>query len=307
MRPAWTVRSFTAIAAGFELPGPLGAAPQVSADPDPGRPDHDQALAQPTPDESAPIEGALPVADSTGSAVSRDVRATFTGGADAGICLHAILEEADFARGHEPTRVADRLRRHHIDADPHAVVRWLDTVLRCDLADPAQAFWCVADVDADAAVREMPFTLGAADCDDARLAEIVAREFPLPPLPSTGWRGFLDGFIDLVVRHHGLWWILDWKSNRLGERASDYSDEAMGQSIQQHGYALQFCLYALALHRTLRMRLPDYDYERDFGGVRYLFLRGIEAGGARTGIYRARPTRALIEALDLALGEADRR
>ncbi|MCD2476460.1 hypothetical protein LRN56_16875, partial [Staphylococcus aureus] len=55
--------------------------------------------------------------------------------------------------------------------------------------------------------------------------------------------------------------------------------------------------YTLALHRHLRVRLADYDYDRHIGGVLYLFLRGIDGSGEH-GVHRWRPARSLIEALD---------
>jgi exodeoxyribonuclease V beta subunit len=50
----------------------------------------------------------------------------------------------------------------------------------------------------------------------------------------------------------------------------------------------------------LRFRLGDaYDYARDFGGVRYLFCRGLDAGNddAR-GIHAWTPPVELVNALD---------
>lgn len=52
----------------------------------------------------------------------------------------------------------------------------------------------------------------------------------------------------------------------------------------------------MALHRLLRSRLPDYDYDRHVGGALYLFLRASPESGH--GLYADRPPRALIEALD---------
>jgi exodeoxyribonuclease V beta subunit len=67
-----------------------------------------------------------------------------------------------------------------------------------------------------------------------------------------------------------------------------------------HHYVLQYHLYVLALHRHLTTRVPGYSYERDFGGVWYAFVRGID-GASGTGWWHDRPPSALIEALDLAL------
>ena len=64
-------------------------------------------------------------------------------------------------------------------------------------------------------------------------------------------------------------------------------------------YVLQYLIYTVALHRYLRLRVLDYDYERHFGGVFYLFLRGMNpAAGPECGIFRDRPTLALVMALD---------
>ena len=79
--------------------------------------------------------------------------------------------------------------------------------------------------------------------------------------------------------------------------------------MARQSYYLQYFIYAVALHRYLRLRLPNYDYEVQFGGVLYLFIRGREPGlGPEYGVFRARPSRDLIEALDeyLATGSLQR-
>jgi acyl-CoA dehydrogenase len=54
----------------------------------------------------------------------------------------------------------------------------------------------------------------------------------------------------------------------LGETPAAYGPEALWREMLDQLYPLQYHLYLLALHRLLRLRLPDYDYERDVGGVR---------------------------------------
>jgi exodeoxyribonuclease V beta subunit len=65
-------------------------------------------------------------------------------------------------------------------------------------------------------------------------------------------------------------------------------------------FVLQYHLYVLALHRYLGWRLgPAYDYDTHMGGAYYLFTRGMsKRWGPGFGIYRDRPTKALIERLD---------
>ncbi|MGE2624658.1 hypothetical protein ACQH8C_26325, partial [Escherichia coli] len=74
--------------------------------------------------------------------------------------------------------------------------------------------------------------------------------------------------------------------------------QAMAAAMQSHRYDLQYQLYTLALHRYLRHRIADYRYEEHFGGVIYLFLRGVNADDASSGIFSTRPDEALIEKMD---------
>ena len=108
----------------------------------------------------------------------------------------------------------------------------------------------------------------------------------------------MRGFIDLIVQHEGKFYLLDYKSNFLGYLPQDYRLEKIEQAMGQYRYDLQYLLYTLALHRYLRSRLAEnYDYERDFGGVAYLFLRGMN-GEENSGVFFDKPSQALVEKLD---------
>ncbi|MBX9405915.1 exodeoxyribonuclease V subunit beta [Pseudomonas baetica] len=108
--------------------------------------------------------------------------------------------------------------------------------------------------------------------------------------------GMFKGFIDLTFEHDGRYYVADYKSNWLGVDDLAYTAQAMELSILDNRYDLQYVLYLLALHRQLKARLPDYDYDRHVGGALYLFLRGTRADSR--GVYFARPPRELIERLD---------
>ncbi len=144
------------------------------------------------------------------------------------------------------------------------------------------------------------------------LADVFARHGrpPLPPQYAQRLRGlgfaplagFLTGFIDLVFEHGGRWYLVDYKSNLLGARPRDYGADRLVDAMARHHYFLQYHLYAVALHRHLSLRLAGYDYERDFGGVYYLFLRGMApAHPFGCGVFRDVPPRALIEDLSALL------
>jgi exodeoxyribonuclease V beta subunit len=149
----------------------------------------------------------------------------------------------------------------------------------------------------------MEFWIAASDVDAIALDGLV-RAHTLdaaerPALAPATLNGMLKGFIDLVFEHDGRYFVADYKSNWLGPDDAAYTAEAMRAAILASRYELQYALYLLALHRLLKARLPDYDYDRHVGGAVYLFLRGSRAPGH--GVHFERPPRALIDALDRLL------
>jgi exodeoxyribonuclease V beta subunit len=157
-------------------------------------------------------------------------------------------------------------------------------------------------------VRELEFTLSAEGVDAGVLVDAVAGHYPLAAQAAGArWSGFLRGFIDMVFESGGRYYVLDWKSNHLGGRWDDYAPRHLEADVGAHAYALQFCLYTLALHRLLRTRIAGYHYDRHVGGVYYLYLRGVRPANAAgqpgaPGVYATRPPRALIERLDAIFG-----
>ena len=120
-----------------------------------------------------------------------------------------------------------------------------------------------------------------------------------PALQTRTLHGMLTGFIDVVLQHDSKYWVLDYKSNRLPQ----YDPASLDAAILDKRYEVQYVLYTLALHRLLKARLADYDYDRHVGGCIYVFLRGIDSPGA--GVHAWRPARALIEALDQAFASSE--
>jgi exodeoxyribonuclease V beta subunit len=112
-------------------------------------------------------------------------------------------------------------------------------------------------------------------------------------------KGFMKGFIDLVFRYRDRFYLLDWKSNHLGNAVEDYSRNALAAVMARDYYVLQYHLYTVALDRYLSVRLSHYSYDDHFGGVYYVFLRGVEPEkGAGYGVFSARPRKELVRALN---------
>lgn len=100
-------------------------------------------------------------------------------------------------------------------------------------------------------------------------------------IPDIGTHnGFLHGYIDLVFEYRGCCYLLDWKSNLLPE---GYQREHLERNIRELRYDLQMAIYESALRNYLRMNahLPS---PNRFGGIYYLYLRGIKPSSS-DGIY----------------------
>jgi exodeoxyribonuclease V beta subunit len=248
------------------------------------RPDHDPQVFDPAPSEAAIEEKGIHA---------------FPRGKKAGSCLHEMFEQIDFTQ----TEGAEDVVSWKLAVFGFSRTEWLAPVTACvrnTLTAELEPGFSLEKIDAASRLVELEFYLPV----NQLTAQALLRT--LGPDAATGLqfeprRGMLKGFIDLVVMHEGRFFILDWKSNHLGPHAASYAPEALAAAMRQHHYGLQYSLYTLALHRYLSLRLPDYDYDTHFGGVFYIFLRGVDPAQPGSGILHARPPRESIEELSLSL------
>lgn len=165
----------------------------------------------------------------------------------------------------------------------------------------------------------MPVGEGDAGLTRRRLAEVFRAhpsDRPSGALPAAyadrverlGFRelrGFLKGYIDLVFEHAGLWYVVDYKTNHLGDHLDDYGPGAMRRELEESHYFLQYHLYTLALDRYLAHWQKGYEYERHFGGVFYLFIKGMHPSApVGNGVCFEKPPLARIRALGAVLDGA---
>jgi exodeoxyribonuclease V beta subunit len=227
----------------------------------------------------------------------------FPAGSHVGSYLHLLLEKLDF-RGDVETQVlgqsAQIATRFGLD---HG--RWgsdagilLDRVVRTELDARGLT---LSQLGPEHRLHELEFDFATNSVDVEALNRLLSKAAgtPLQPLEIETFRGMVNGVIDLVFEHRGRFCIADYKSNFLGGRFADYEAGRLRAAVYERRYDLQYLLYTLALHRYLRRRLSGYDYERHFGGVYYLFLRGMRPEtGPACGVYFDRPAADLIAALD---------
>lgn len=228
----------------------------------------------------------------------------FPRGPNPGTFLHGLLEWAgDEGFAATPQAVEDAIARRCNRRGWEGWITALSDWLQHLLASPLHIGGGQAPVVFEQLTQyrvEMEFWFASHKVDVLKLDELVrqythngvARVAAEPVLLN----GMFKGFIDLTFEHDGRYYVADYKSNWLGVDDAAYTEQAMEQSILDNRYDLQYVLYLLALHRQLKARLADYDYDRHVGGALYLFLRGTRASSQ--GVYFARPPRELIERLD---------
>jgi exodeoxyribonuclease V beta subunit len=119
--------------------------------------------------------------------------------------------------------------------------------------------------------------------------------------------GYLTGFIDLLFRKDNRYFIVDWKSNRRNGSQRDFTRKGLVEEVSLHSYWLQYLIYSVAVHQFLSKAIEDYRYDAHFGGVYYIFLRGVDGGkdadGHVNGVYADRPPEELVNKLSKILGD----
>lgn len=232
----------------------------------------------------------------------------FPKGALAGLFFHDLLEHWDHTNKDKQPQgelVSEKLLQHGYAQEwwP-AVNKMLFTLSQTHLRGPKETFM-FNQVKASSRRNEMAFHFPLNPVGPKQIQEVfqqfgdnsLCREMAksVGRLDFAPARGFMKGYIDMVFRHQGRYYLLDWKSNHLGHGYADYLPAQLDITMTETYYFLQYHLYAVALDQWLRHRLVDYQYNAHFGGVFYIFLRGLNpdaAGGS--GIFYDRPDSKLI-------------
>ena len=238
-------------------------------------------------------------------------RFSFPRGAQAGTCLHAIFEFLDFASDDDiaiHALVNKTLLQYGFEMHWTSVVcDWVKSVCNTELS--AHSGLKLNRLTHSQRLDELAFYFPVAGLSvsgiQQSLLPFLAPESPLAKVISQlqffDLTGFMKGFIDLVFEDQGRFYIVDYKSNHLGHQQTGYQTDELNQAMISHDYPLQYLIYSLALHRYLRLRLPDYDPEQHLGGAYYLFIRGMQPEWGQTGVFYDKPSVAVLDALDLCL------
>ncbi|HZE04420.1 MAG TPA: UvrD-helicase domain-containing protein [Solirubrobacteraceae bacterium] len=270
---------------------------------------------QPLLADEPPGPAAPPLAEPAQAQLALDtpsLLAQMPAGVDVGTFVHRVMEATDFAAPDLEAELALRIDEvqgaRAVDVGPlTALAAGLRAVIETPLG-PVLGGIRLRDVARHNRLDELGFELPLAGGDrpsgalTLRRIAAVLREHtddsdPLrayadrlsDPRLRQSVRGYLNGSLDLVVRLAGpdgpRFAVLDYKTNWLAGpdeplTAFHYRPQALAAEMLRHHYALQALLYAVALHRFLRWRLPGYDPARHLAGAAYLFVRGMTGPGA---------------------------
>ncbi len=250
-----------------------------------------------------PIE---PDAQVLESAVGADDLAGFERGLRAGVFLHDILEHLDFQMPDQIDQLVPlKLATHGIPANAWRTA--LCAQFRRLLETPLEPGLTLGRIALAERLSEVEFYYPIASLQPAQLQKLFVEhggpalpaEFPasLGRLKFRPVQGYMRGFIDLFFQFKERFYIVDWKSNWLGNRPDDYDQAGIRACMLKHSYFLQYHLYTVAADLYLSRRIAGYDYEKQFGGIFYLFFRGLDPKKPDRAVFRGRPDATLIQAM----------
>jgi len=209
--------------------------------------------------------------------------------------LHELFENVDFSFGNFTQTIQKTgkvyptvYKEEYLEQYDKLMYEVLTANLGTDEA------WCLKNVNNDLIIPEMEFFFDIQNFTPSKIA-ILCEKIRLDDTRSL--EGLMTGFIDLFFQYENKYYILDWKSNFLGNSINDYNHDKLDEAMTANNYHLQYLIYTIAIKRYLEMRLPNFDYERDFGGVYYMFLRGCRENTS-TGVFYDKPSKSVIEDLD---------
>ena len=218
-------------------------------------------------------------------------------GAHTGNVIHDLLENISFTTLAERAEISQQrdaaCQRYGLKIEqPDILNELLYQTVTTPLCDKDTDFF-LANVNEQFCLKEMPFYLSLSDFATDEINFILQDSPAFQSLSAKQMQGYLTGFIDLIFVYQDRYYVLDYKSNAL----DDYQPESLTQAMREHNYGLQYWLYSVVLHQYLQQRLPDYQFARHFGGVRYLFVRGMQKEQAMSGVYSDMPDQQRINEL----------
>ena len=221
-------------------------------------------------------------------------------GSQTGNMLHFILETLHFTDNDKWGAVIETAIKRFAPAGKGLYELSLQQMLEHILNAPVQvenSTFKLAEVSFDKRIHEFEFDFPVKTFQAADLHSLTDKNTRINVKERYNLEGIMNGKIDMLFECKGKYFILDWKSTFLGDTLEQYAPAALNDAMNENNYHLQYLIYTLATKKYLESRIPDFDYEKDFGGVIYLFIRGMRTG-TNNGIFTNKPSLQQVEILE---------
>ncbi len=224
-------------------------------------------------------------------------------GEKTGNLLHLVFENIHY---NNPEKWSDQVTSAIKRFAPQQITlyqEWLPQmiahILQAEIQTPAGKF-SIGDIAYHKRLHEFEFDVPVSSFFAPQLQTLSDDDTRIDIQSSGELEGIMNGKMDMFFEHNGQYFVLDWKSNFLGDQLADYEPAALAAAMSDHNYHLQYLVYSLAITKYLTTRLPHFNYERDFGGVIYVFMRGVRKDSG-SGIYFVKPSPAKLDLLSSIL------
>jgi exodeoxyribonuclease V beta subunit len=222
-----------------------------------------------------------------------------------GNLLHDIFENIDFTSSEYWSYPVERalkkfLPKHRQEYAP-MLIQLLQQVTKVNI-DVAGECITLADIPDEKRLNELEFDFNVPVFNPGDLAAFEEDEARINIRYNHDLEGIMNGKMDMFFEHNSKFYILDWKSNFLGDSLDYYKKELLPEAMSENNYHLQYLLYTVAAKKYLQSRLAGFNYDLHFGGVIYMFVRGVREG-LDSGVFTCRPALDKIEKLETMLSE----
>jgi exodeoxyribonuclease V beta subunit len=224
-------------------------------------------------------------------------------GEKTGNLLHAILETINYSNSDRWNSIIETAISRFAPGQRLLYEKMLPEMIRQILQANIQlagSSFKLADVTFNKRIHEFEFDFPVASFSTDELNDFSDENMQVNVKSLGKLEGIMNGKIDLFFEHDGKYFILDWKSNFLGDALEDYSAAGVANAMNENNYHLQYLIYTVAVKKYLESRLPGFDYERDFGGVIYIFMRGVRKNLDK-GMFVVKPASKKIALLEKIL------
>lgn len=220
-----------------------------------------------------------------------------------GNLLHFIFENINFSSDSNWGSIVERAIRRFAPSQKEKyelkILELIMHVLGAELIAEDLKF-NLTEINFDKRIHELEFDFPVNEFNPQLLSDLGDENIVVNVKQHREMEGVMNGKIDMFFEYGRQYFVLDWKSTFLGDTLDHYTVQALKEAMNDHNYHLQYLIYSLAAKKYLESRLPDFDYQRNFGGVFYLFVRGMRAE-KNEGVFFTKPSLKTIEQLEALL------